>query len=1460
MANDASPRLSRETVERIYPLRPLQQGMLFHELSTPEAPPYFRQVSFTIDGAFDPALCEATWNRLMERHELLRSAFDYETTSQPLQIVLKRQTVEFGFEDLEGADAAARIQAWRSADERRGFDLRRDRLMRIQLFRLGTDRFEMIWSHPHILLDGWSGAILLDEFARIYAAARSGRAPDLPAPPEPGDYLAALADRDPAATRRHWATLLAEYDELATLPRPAHRRARPQPAMHRFRIGERETAAAAALAARSGVTLGTVLQALWGILLGRWVDRPDVVFGTVVSGRSVAIPGVERLVGCFINTVPVRVRLSPPQGFAGLLQALQRQALDGLAHDHAGLAEIQAASAVPDGLLDHLLVFENYPAADDGTADVGFRVTMAEPLEQANYDFGVMVHAGAGLDVTLPYDAAVFAPVRMRQIEAQLRALVTQVLADPDRPVDDLDVLGAEERRALETGAAGPAVPWPETATLVDLWHAQVDRTPDAVAVSDGDERLSYRELDRAADGVGRRLLADGLAPEEVVGVLADRGIGRIVALLGILKAGGVYLPLSPAFPDGRIGFMLDDTGCRTVLTDAAGAARLAPLRPGVARPITREAAAAGERLGGASPRSLAYIIFTSGSTGRPKGVAVEHHGFVNMILAQIAGFGVSPDDAVVQFASCSFDASLSEIFMALLAGARLVLAPEATIRDGARLLALMAAERVTVATLPPSYLRALDGADLGGLRVLITAGEPPDERDARHYARRLRYFNAYGPTEASVCASWHEVDPDAAYPDGIPIGRPIANTRMMVLDRAGRPMPAGAVGEICLAGPGLARGYFGRPDLSAERFVEVGGRRVYRTGDAGLVQPDGTVVYLGRRDNQVKFHGYRVELGEIESLLRGHPAVAQATAIMRDEPKRIVAYVVPRSELDPAALRHALAAELPPWMVPAAVVLLSELPRTVAGKIDRNALPAPERASDISEAPASPAEAAVAEAFAAVLGSGPLGRHGSFAGSGGDSLRAIQLLARLRRDGFALALRDLLAADTVAAVAAVAATAATGGDDRPVTGSLPLTPIQRWLFGVHSRGFEHLNHLVLLQAAAPLDGEGLAAAVDAVWRHHDALRLRCRRDAGVWVQEIAAPEPGPGVREVDLRQLADPWPALTADAAALQAGFDLGRGPLFKAVRYRLPEGDHLLLTAHHLVVDAVSWRFILEDLFSGLRQAAPGKAIVLPGKTTSYRAWAMALDGWSRSAALEAERPYWADVDGTAVPPLPTDAPAAEHGYAETETMTLDLDAIPSGVPDTRIVARLLAALADALHGWDGRRTARVMLSSHGRNPPVPGIDPSRTVGWFTADFPFLIDCPGGPAAAQRIEAALAAVPSKGLGWGVLRWLSPNPIGGTEAELSLNYLGTAVPELDPAFRLSERLTNASIGTMERRRLIELEAWVAAGRLRLGLRYAPGLHAPATIRALAKRLAASFVAGSSLESHQSKVEEISTF
>jgi amino acid adenylation domain-containing protein len=1431
-------RLSRESVERVDPLTPVQQGMLFHELAAADASPYHRQAFFRLRGTVDPGLTEAVWNQLLRRHALLRSVFDYERTAQPLRIVLKSQTVDFGFTDLSRTDAEAEIQAWRREDLRRGFDLRRDRLIRVELFRIGDDLFEMAWTHPHILLDGWSGAILMDEFAQLYAASRRGTEDKLPPAGDLDAYLAALATRDRDSAATYWRGRLSGYDTLATLPRaavPAH--ARPRPAEHRFRIDATETAALGALASRHGVTLGIVLQALWGLVLGRWTDRCDVVFGIVVSGRTVATQDVDRLVGMFINSIPVRVRWEKTQDLGTLLRSLQQQAWDGIEHDHAALAEIQAASEVPQGLLDHLLVLENYPPGGETDAAVGFEVVGVETNEQANYDFGILVQAGAVLDVTLPHDASRFPPGFMVRIESHLRQLLARVLAEPDAPLSAFDPLPEPERNTLAAASAGPVTRWPDGATLAELWLANARRTPDATALVDDARRLTYRALDEAACGVARRLLEAGVRPKDPVGVLAERSADLVIALLGILKAGGVYLPLAPVLPDARIGFILNDAGCRLVLTDERTNARMAGIAPGLAQPIAGPADPDGPMVAVRS-EDPAYIIYTSGSTGQPKGVAVSHRGFVNMILAQIEGFGIGPDDVAAQFASCSFDASLSEIFMPLLAGACLVIVPDAAIGDGAAFLGLLAAERITVATLPPSYLRALDGVELGRLRVLITAGEPPDLRDARHYARCLRYFNAYGPTEASVCASWHEVDPDVPYPDGIPIGRPIANTRMMVLDQLGRPMPLGAIGEICLSGPGLAIGYVGQPELTEERFGMANGARIYRTGDLGLVREDGEVLCIGRRDFQVKLNGYRIEIGEIENRLRDHPAVTQAVVVVRGEPRQLVAYIVSDRPPEASALRQALAASLPFWMIPKVFVPLAALPVTIAGKVDRQALPDPAGMDRGDDNPLDATQMLVAEAFAAVLGGGRFGRLSSFSAAGGDSLRAIQLLGRLRRGGLQLDLRDLLAADTVAAIAALQPRAAPVSCE-PVIGPAPLTPIQRWFFDTNPAGLVPFNHLVLLRSSVPLrDADALEHAVDALWRQHDALRLTFRRGAQGWVQVGAGVGTAPLPRVVDLRDRQDAWKALSDDAMGRQGSFDLQTGPLFQATLYRLEEADFILLNAHHLVIDAVSWRIVVEDLELALRQALSGQKPALAGATTPYLHWVSALAGW---LGAERDRAYWRSVAGAATARLTTDFGPATHDYDETNLELADFGAIDPREPDRRIVARLLHAVGASVSAPGERLPMRVLLSSHGRQPIVPGIDVNRTVGWFTVDYPFLL--PAG-SDAGALEQSLAAVPANGLSWSVLHHLASDPVRMSETEISLNYLGAVDLPPDSLFRVHDSLPGVSVGRMQRRRLLEVEASVAGGRLAVGLRFAPRIHAVRTIRQWLRTMADVFRTG----------------
>jgi amino acid adenylation domain-containing protein/non-ribosomal peptide synthase protein (TIGR01720 family) len=1417
--SDAPAPLARDAVDRVYRLSPLQAGMLFHDLMTPGNSPYYRQVSFLLEGAVDPIHCEAAWNALLARHAMLRSLFDYERTTQPLQIILKTQAVEFHCEDAVGGAA----ERWRRADVARGFDLRRDPLMRVALFRHAPDRFEMIWTHPHILIDGWSGSILAEEFAELYAAARRGTAPELVPPVDPDDYMAAVAARDYDAADRHWAVLLQGYDELATLPRLPLDAAPSRHRDHRFRIDAAETAALLALAAANGTTLGVLLQALWGLLLSRWTGRQDVVFGIVTSGRSVATPGIERLVGMFVNSVPVRVRWDGGETIGSLLARLQRQADENSAHDQTGLAAIQAASALPSGLLDHLLVLENFPESA-GTAETGFAVASTAAEERANYDFGIIVHAGDALDINLQHDSSRIASSLIARLEDHWRTLIGAVLADPELPLAELDSMPADERRMLADAALGPVVARNEGATLADLWHAQADLTPEALAVIAGGERLTYRALDQAAEGVAQRLRADGIGRDAVVGVLCERSAARIVALLGILKAGAAYLPISPALPDSRIAMMLEDSGCVRLLADGDGLARLDALAPGLAK----EAAgppAAGRGPCPATAGDTAYIIYTSGSTGRPKGVAVQHGGFVNMIEAQIRDWDVRPDDRVVQFASCSFDASLSEIFMALLCGAGLVIASDEAIRDGAALLALFEAEGVTVATLPPSYLRALDGAELAGLRVLITAGEPPDLHDSRHYAARLAAFNAYGPTEASVCASWHKIDPGHPYPDGIPIGRPIANTGMSVRDGLGRPMPPGTVGEIWLSGQGLARGYVGQPALTAERFPEIQGERFYRTGDAGMIQGDGAMIYLGRLDGQIKLNGQRIELGEIEQRLRGHPIVSQAAVVVASDPPGLLAFVVPHGPIDLDALRQGLVETLPSWMVPAEILTLAELPRTIAGKVDRRALASIQRAVEFDSEPLDAREKLVAEAFAAVLGGGPFGRHSSFVASGGDSLRAIRLLGQLRRDGFLIELQDMLAADTVAKLA-LAESRALPIEDSPVTGPVALTPIQHWFFAVDPEGTAQLNHLILLRALrSPLDSKALATALDAIWRHHDALRLRFRRGEDGWAAECA-PADIFQLRTVDCRNAEDPWALIEADAAANQP-MGAADAPLFRATLYRLRDADHLLLTAHHLVVDAVSWRIIVEDLGDALRQAAAGQTIHLAAKTGSCRDWAAALAGPDGLAAAERERPYW---EAVANAPMVQATALDPHGYEDTELLTVDLGTVEPGISDRTVLAGLLARLGAALRERDDRLAAYVTLASHGRTPLARGTDVSRTAGWFSADYPFLLDC---TADAETIEAALAAVPSEGVGWSVLRMLSPTPIAFAEPELSLNYLGGTDMPPDTHFATSDRLPGVISAGFRRTRAIELEAARTGGRLTVSLRYAPQFHQPAAMRAL---------------------------
>ncbi|HYG60440.1 MAG TPA: amino acid adenylation domain-containing protein, partial [Symbiobacteriaceae bacterium] len=821
----------------------------------------------------------------------------------------------------------------------------------------------------------------------------------------------------------------------------------------------------------------------------------------------------------------------------------------------------------------------------------------------------------------------------------------------------------------LETWNA-TAADYPRDRCLHELVAEQAARTPDAVAVACGGKSLTYRELNRRANRLARLLRSRGVGPDVLVAVCAERSVELVVGLLAVLKAGGAYLPVDPAYPAERVAFMLEDAGVTALLTQRSllehlpeTDARLLCLDGNWETMAADDADHSFDPA--ATPDSLAYVIYTSGSTGRPKGAMIDHRGLVNYLWWAVSAYQAAGGEGAPVHSSVSFDLTVTSLWSPLLVGRRVELVPEAAGIEGLTA-ALQAPGGFSLLKITPAHLELIrtqlpPGQAAASTRALVIGGEallPESLAYWRENAPGTGIINEYGPTETVVgcCVYW--VKPGEALGASVPIGRPIANTRLYILDRHMQPVPVGVSGELYIGGDGVCRGYLNRPELTAERFIPspfVPGDRLYKTGDLCRYLPDGNIDFLGRIDHQVKIRGYRIELGEIESALTRHPAVETGVVLVREEcgGKRLVAYAVPRagSGLTAAALREALKAGLPEYMVPSAFVLMDALPLTPNGKVDRAALPAPDAADPEGEycAPRTPAEAKLAAIWAEVLGVGQVSVLDNFFELGGDSILSIQVVARAAQVGLKLSPQHLFQHPTVAELAAVATEEAAGAGEGPVAGPVALTPIQRWFLDAAPAEPHHFNQAVLLELKRPLAPDALRAALGALINRHDALRLRFRQTEAGWVQEVAPQGEAPPVAWIDLARLPEAARAgaLETAAAELQAGLDLAAGPLVKAALFDLGPGQpgRLLLAIHHLAVDGVSWRILLEELEMALAGSA------LPPQTTAFSRWA---GGLGQSTA-EDERAFWLGQTGGA--PLPVDHAGGDNTVAQARTITLAL-----------------------------------------------------------------------------------------------------------------------------------------------------------------------------------------------------------
>ncbi|MEW2045162.1 amino acid adenylation domain-containing protein [Streptomyces sp. NPDC005476] len=1410
----------------ILPLTPLQEGMLFHALYDDEGSDvYTVQTSLELTGPLDRAVLRTACEAVLTRHPALRAGFLQRGTGRAVQIVPRAVDVPWAEDDLSPlseAERSAALDRITAEDRERRFVLSAPPLVRFRLLRMAAERHVLLLTNHHILLDGWSLPLVLRDLFELYD--RGGSADGMPPAPSFRRHLAWLAAQDRGAAERTWRAALGDLDE-PTLLAPSGAGGGPSAFPRRVvtHVPEPLTAELSRFARSRGLTVNTLVQAAWALSLARTTGRQDVVFGTTVSGRPAELPGVEETVGLFINTVPVRVRLDPAEPFDALLRRIQEEQAALLPHHHLGLADIQRLTGLGD-LFDTAVVFENAPFDEESLDRTfgGVRVALLEDTATTgtmHYPLSLTAVPGRRrLRLDLSHRADVVDEASARRLARGLVRILGALAATPGLPCGSVGALDTEDRAALTAAGTGPAVPHPVT-TLPELFAAQAARTPSAPAVVFEGTTLTYAELDARARRLAHALRARGAGPSRIVAVALPRSLDLLVTLYAVHKAGAAYLPVDPDYPPDRVRYMLDDASPALVVT------------PEVYGRLAEESVADGARLPRVDPREPAYLIYTSGSTGRPKGVLVPHQGIVNRLLWMQSAYELTSADRVLQKTPSSFDVSVWEFFWPLITGATLVVARPEGHKDPEYLAELIRREGVTTVHFVPSmlesFLRAPTAADCTGLRRVLCSGEalPASLADRFHDVfdpSGTELHNLYGPTEASVDVT-HRRSRRGTRTASVPIGRPVDNTRVHVLDAGLQPARPGAPGELYLAGVQLAHGYHGRQALTAERFVAdpfgPPGSRMYRTGDIVRWTDDGELLYLGRADDQVKIRGFRIELGEIEATLARHPSVGTPAVVVReDQPgvRHLVAYVVPADParaagFDAGELRAHCADGLPEHMVPQAFVPLERLPLSLSGKLDRKALPAPAFTTVGGRPAEGPVEETLCALFAEVLAVPVVGPDDGFFELGGDSILSIQLVARARRAGLTLTPRQVFQHRTVAALAAVAAPSATAPATEPVdagTGSLPPTPIVHWLHGQGGpvAGF---HQSMLVRVPAGLREKDLLTALQAVLDRHDALRLRLgvgsAGDAdGRWTLEVGARGSVPAAD--CLTRHRGPGATVAELAAAAQRTLDPHGGRVLRAVWLDRGETEpgRLLLMVHHLAVDGVSWRILLPDLAAAWRAAVAGQDAfdALEAVPTSLRTWSHRLTEAAHSPARTAELPLWQEVSA-AEDPLLTARPLdpARDVYATREDLTLTLPveetaALLTAVPEAfhaGIDDILLTALALAVADWRGPDLpggVLVDLEGHGRQEEIaPGLDLSRTVGWFTTLYPVRLDAgatdwedvwAGGTAlgrAVKTVKEQLRAVPDRGIGYGLLRHLNRDTgallAAGRTPQIGFNYLG---------------------------------------------------------------------------------------
>lgn len=1419
---------SEKKILSIYPLTSMQEGMLYHLMQDGESGVYVEQTLLDISGELSADLLEKTFNCIIGKYDIFRTAFVYNKMDKPKQVVLSERFVEvtqLDYSKLSDAEKEIKIDEFLQFDKKRGFSIEQDTLIRLTILKKAPQMYLMVMTFSHLIMDGWCIGLILKDFAEIYGQLKNNETIKIKKGNSYGEYIKWVNRQDADEAEFVWKDYLAGIEKSTPLIEKSVAASGYDYKTINLRFGDEYLNSIKEFSKRNGITLNTFFQTVWGVLLQKYNDIKDAVFGVVVSGRSAALPDIESMVGLFINTIPLRVNSEGTKTFAELAKSVQDSFNKVRQYEYTSLAAIQALTDERENLINTLFVFENYPMNEmleklQTDNELGFKIINVSSVEQTNYDFNVTINPHAGLNIEFKFNGNVFSEEDVNIIADVFTTIVDEALGD--REIINYEIVSENMQRRIESTLNFEKSHYPTEVSISQIFEAIVEKYPNKIAVEYCDETITYGQLNNRANILAEKLRKNNVKPNRIVGILLEASIEMAVSILAVIKAGGAYMPIDINYPENRKQFMLDDSGTEFLITrdkylDMVKWDRSTII---VDEMVQENDCKNQECINSQSDR--AYVIYTSGSTGKPKGTVITHKNVIRLLFNSDFQFDFSENDIWTCAHSFCFDFSVWEFYGALLYGGKLIILPKDIIMNPELFSEVIKEKNVTVLNQTPvSFYGIMEECKKRNysnlaLRYVIFGGEalmPSKLKSWRKLNPKCHLINMYGITETTVHVTYKEIEAEDMELTVSNIGRPIPTLSVSIRNKAYKRMPINVAGEICVLGEGLAEGYLNREELTAQKFIADpynSSKRMYCSGDLGRLLPNGDIEYLGRIDNQIKIRGFRIEIGEIEAQLCKQPEIKDAVVLpkLENQSNTLYAYLVFNKKITVAQIRERLSENLPYYMIPSYFVEQDELPYTSNRKIDRKKLLLINDVmrSDISYSEITEErERLLAGIWKEVLGCELVGKKDNFFEMGGDSIKAIQIVSRLKKYNMILDVKAVMQYPVLEEMCRCIVSNDEVKLDEQVKGSCPFTPIQKQFLSENNE-INHFNQAITISSAVSLDASLICQMINKLIEYHDALRLAVKGANGNYTQEYREYQPDMFIYEslqIDSCEN-DNYKKLEAVLESVHSRISL-QDKIIGVVHSIIEEEHYLTLIIHHMVIDGVSWRILLEDLAAIYASFVNNKELTLLEKTASYKSWAQLLEIHAQSDEIKKEIEYWNGVIAAdkiindCSPNYEKDMERVWAYLSEEETRQLLHEVnIAYG---TGINVILLTALVVAFNKSNLEDTPVISVEGHGRNHTFNNIDINRTVGWFTNMYPLAFECSFNgdwSMLIRTIKEMINRVPQEGFNYMLLKYLTDSEeiqFKDYVPKYSFNYLGNVDSAASELFANSSKPIGKAVG-----------------------------------------------------------------